>query len=46
MLQGKEWKKLPIDTKNFDEEFKWRLIKRVCDNYELDKVLDGWLIKK
>jgi adenine-specific DNA-methyltransferase len=45
MLQGKEWKKLPIDTKNFDEEFKWRLIKRVCDNYELDKVLDGWLIK-
>jgi adenine specific DNA methylase Mod len=44
-LQGKEWKKLPIDTKNFDEEFKWRLIERVCENHELDNVLDGWLIK-
>jgi adenine specific DNA methylase Mod len=44
-LQGKEWKKLPIDTKNFDEEFKWRLIERICENHELDKVLDGWLIK-
>jgi adenine specific DNA methylase Mod len=44
-LQGKEWKKLPIDTKNFDEEFKWRLIERICENHDLDKVLDGWLIK-
>jgi adenine specific DNA methylase Mod len=44
-LQGKEWKKLPIDTKNFDEEFKWRLIEKICENHELDKVLDGWLIK-
>jgi SOS response regulatory protein OraA/RecX len=44
-LQGIEWKKLPIDTKNFDEEFKWRLIEKVCENHELDKVLDGWLIK-
>jgi adenine specific DNA methylase Mod len=44
-LQGKEWKKLPIDTKNFNEEFKLRLIERICENHELDKVLDGWLIK-
>jgi adenine specific DNA methylase Mod len=44
-LQGKEWKKLPIDTKNFDEEFKWILIEKICVNHELDKVLDGWLIK-
>jgi adenine-specific DNA-methyltransferase len=45
MPQEKEWKKLPIDTKNFDEEFKWKLIERICENHELDKVLDGWLIK-
>jgi adenine specific DNA methylase Mod len=44
-LQGKEWKKLPIDTKYFDHEFKWKLIEKISENNELDKVLDGWLIK-
>ena len=44
-LQGKEWRKLPIDTKNFDSEFKWKLIEKISENNELDKVLDGWLIK-
>jgi adenine specific DNA methylase Mod len=45
ILPSKEWKKLPIDTKNFDEGFQWRLIEKICENHELDKVLDGWLIK-
>jgi len=42
---GKEWKKLPIDTKYFDEEFKWKLLEKICETHELDKILDGWLIK-
>ena len=42
---GKDWKKLPIDTGNFEEEFKWKLIGKICENNELDNALDGWLIK-
>jgi len=44
-LQGIEWKKLPIDTKYFDEEFKWRLLTDLTKNNELDDILDGVLIK-
>ena len=42
---GKEWRKLPIDTKHFNEEFKWKLLEKICEEHELDKILDGWLIK-
>jgi adenine-specific DNA-methyltransferase len=38
-------KKLPIDTKYFDEEFKFRLIEKLTENADLDDLLDGLLIK-
>ncbi|SHH23914.1 site-specific DNA-methyltransferase [Thermosipho atlanticus] len=44
-LNGKEWKKLPIDTKYFDEEFKWKLLVSLSKNNDLDEILDGVLIK-
>jgi len=45
-LEGKEWKKLPIDTKHFDEEeFKWKLVVALTENNDLDEILDGVLIK-
>ncbi|MHA1506054.1 MAG: site-specific DNA-methyltransferase [Candidatus Asgardarchaeia archaeon] len=44
-LEGKEWKKLPIDTKNFDEEFKWKLLVALTEKNDLDEILDGVLIK-
>ncbi|WP_456329791.1 site-specific DNA-methyltransferase [Archaeoglobus sp.] len=44
-LEGKGWKKLPVDTKYFDGEFKWKLIEKICEAYNLDEILDGWLIK-
>ena len=44
-LDGKEWKKLPIDTKYFGEEFKWKLLSALSKNNDLDEILDGILIK-
>ncbi|MBW9222512.1 site-specific DNA-methyltransferase [Methanothermococcus sp. SCGC AD-155-C09] len=44
-LQGKEWKKLPIDTKYFDEEFKWKLLVSLSERNDLEDILDGILIK-
>jgi len=44
-LSGKEWKKLPIDTKYFDEEFKWKLLAVLTRENNLDEILDGVLIK-
>jgi len=48
-LHGKEWKKLPIDTKYFDEEFKWKLLvalsEKLPENKGFDEILDGVLIK-
>jgi len=44
-LDGNEWKKLPIDTRHFDEEFKWKLIVALTKNKDLDDILDGVLIK-
>jgi adenine-specific DNA-methyltransferase len=38
-------KRLPIDTKYFDEEFKFRLIEKLTENADLDDLLDGLLIK-
>jgi len=38
-------KHLPIDTKYFDEEFKWELISALTHNHNLDNILDGTLIK-
>jgi len=33
--------KLPVDTANFDNEFKWRLICGITENKGLDEQLDG-----
>ncbi|MFN3975893.1 MAG: site-specific DNA-methyltransferase, partial [Aquificaceae bacterium] len=44
-LIGKEYKKLPIDTRYFSPEFKERLLERLTERYDLDDILDGLLIK-
>jgi len=43
-LLEKQWKKLPIDTRYFDEEFKWQLLANLSKNNDLDEILDGVLI--
>ena len=40
-----EGKKLPIDTRYFDESFKWELLERISEKVNLDDALDGLLIK-
>ena len=45
VLGEKEWKKLPVDTKYFREEFKWKLLSAISENNDLDEVIDGILIK-
>lgn len=40
-----EWKKLPIDTRYFDDQFKWRLLASITQKNALDEILDGILIK-
>ena len=44
-LDEKEWKRLPIDTKHFSQEFKIRLMGRLSENNDLDETLDGIVIK-
>jgi adenine-specific DNA-methyltransferase len=44
-VHGKEWKKLPIDTKNFGEDFKIELLERISEKNNVDKILNGILIK-
>ncbi len=41
---GETWKKLPIDTKYFDEDFKWKLLVSLTEKNDLDEILDGVLI--
>jgi adenine-specific DNA-methyltransferase len=40
-----DYEYLPIDTKYFDEEFKWELITAITINNNIDKILNGILIK-
>ncbi|MBM7581853.1 adenine-specific DNA-methyltransferase [Caldicoprobacter guelmensis] len=40
-----EYKKLPIDTRCFDKQFKERLLENISRNIDLDEALDGLLIK-
>jgi len=40
-----EYRKLPIDTKYFSQDFKERLIEKLTENADLDDLLDGLLIK-
>ncbi len=44
-LTGIEYKKLPVDTKYFSQEFKEKLLEKLTENNELDMILDGLLIK-
>ena len=44
-VNGKEWKKLPIDTRHFCQEFKIRLVDKLSENNDFDGILDGILIK-
>ncbi|MGB9878315.1 MAG: site-specific DNA-methyltransferase, partial [bacterium] len=44
-LEGREWKKLPLDTGYFSEEFKFQLLEALTRNHDLDDILDGILIK-
>jgi len=44
-VHGKEWKKLPIDTRHFDPMIKIRLIDKISEKNNLDEILDGVLIK-
>jgi len=44
-LTGTEYKKLPIDTKYFSQEFKEKLLEKLTENNDLDVILDGLLIK-
>ena len=37
--------KLPIDTKHFDEQFKYELLEKITEKHDLDEALDGILIK-
>ena len=40
-----EYKKLPLDTKYFSEDFKEQLLENITKNHSLDDILDGLLIK-
>lgn len=40
-----EYKKLPLDTKYFSEDFKEQLLENITKNHNLDDILDGLLIK-
>ena len=40
-----EDKKLPIDTRYFDEDFKFELLEKISENVDIDDALDGLLIK-
>lgn len=44
-FDGKEWKKLPIDTRYFGINFKIRLLEALSEKNDLDEILDGILIK-
>lgn len=44
-IKGNEWKKLPLDTKYFSENFKFQLLEEISKNNFLDQLIDGLLIK-
>jgi len=44
-FEGKEWKKLPLDTRHFGIGFKIRLLEALSERNDLDEILDGILIK-
>ncbi|MHA1897906.1 MAG: site-specific DNA-methyltransferase, partial [Promethearchaeota archaeon] len=43
--QETKWKKLTIDTRYFDDRFKWKLLEALTEKFDLDEIIDGILIK-
>ena len=44
-FQGKNWKKIPLDTRFFEMSFKTKLLEKLTEKSNLDEILDGILIK-
>jgi len=44
-LFGAKYKKLPVDTKYFNQDFKERLLEKLTEKDNLDDLIDGILIK-
>ena len=44
-LDGKRWKKLPLDTRYFGYNFEIKLLDAISKSKNLDEILDGILIK-
>jgi len=44
-LHGKNWKKLPLDTRFFEMGFKTKLLEKLTEKSNLYKILDGILLK-
>lgn len=42
--EEKVWKKLPIDTVHFDEDFKWDLLNKLSDKIAIEENSDGLVI--
>ncbi|MHB8281449.1 MAG: DNA methyltransferase [bacterium] len=45
LIEKGEIKKLPIDTKYFENEFKLNILEKITENNNLNDILDGVLIK-
>jgi adenine-specific DNA-methyltransferase len=44
-VHSEEWKKLPIDTKHFGEEFKLKLLQAITMEHDLEDLLNGLVLK-
>lgn len=44
-IDGKEWKKLPLDTRHLGIGFKTKLLEALSERNNLDEILDGILMK-
>lgn len=42
--EEKVWKKLPVDTVHFDEDFKWNLLNKLSDKIDIEENSDGLVI--
>jgi adenine-specific DNA-methyltransferase len=43
-IDGKEWKRYPLDTRYFSQEFKIHLLNELAKNNNLEEILDGTLL--
>ncbi|WKZ69725.1 MAG: hypothetical protein QY331_00490 [Melioribacteraceae bacterium] len=42
--EEKVWKKLPVDTVHFDDDFKWNLLNKLSDKIDIEENSDGLVI--